>query len=559
MQLVKLMSLVGVFYAFSLPTYATSPSEKEEDPREGAKYESSISGAHFSCSINEKTDKTYGSKIASNIGGWSKKWSIPAARKALDAGYNYAIMAPYMVVPEGRFAPVRNFWGTRIGTHGYNAYYRSLSCFAVDDIAAFEILSGGDTKFEPGRHMALVDLRQFIETLGGQSGPTKVWTPNISAQRFKLPGDKERIERIYPLQRQAAQCYTSLRPTSFRQFQYDATPQEKTNTQSCLEALIPAAKQAGWDDFFLLKDIKKASTASTGYSVNTPSVKAIKSAPSIAAKRADETIWGRGWLDQSQNFPSLSGIFLTESRLADDPSVDTEIILASNTMDESELLDYAVYFVAKRRLREKKEGIVIQDLKAQNWERFNQRRADSGNKTVPTKSKDTKKLERKIKYLEQDIVRYKRKIRQAEESEKTVKDYLKNAPAQSLPANDSFKLTKQTYLAKLSQLTKERDSLLAQSNALNANGNLATVPLSTNRVSSTAGPKYRAIFRAFEDYQNVIYVKGGGVPYKCKRKYYVCADKMQAYNAIGPRISAPGHSQLSMPSGYEIFDVTPVD
>ena len=80
-------------------------------------------------------------------------------------------------------------------------------------------------------------------------------------------------------------------------------------------------------------------------------------------KKADKTIWGPGWLDQTQNFPSVSGVFLTESRLASEPRVSTDILLASNTMSESDLLDHAVYFVAKRLLRESKEGIKLEDCK----------------------------------------------------------------------------------------------------------------------------------------------------------------------------------------------------
>ena len=65
----------------------------------------------------------------------------------------------------------------------------------------------------------------------------------------------------------------------------------------------------------------------------------------------------------------------------------------------------------------------------------------------------------------------------------------------------------------------------------------------------------KAAFRAFEDYRNVVILNNYRTPNSkpCDPRSIACADKLQAYNRLGPKVVGPGFVPLQTPPGYEPY------
>jgi len=66
----------------------------------------------------------------------------------------------------------------------------------------------------------------------------------------------------------------------------------------------------------------------------------------------------------------------------------------------------------------------------------------------------------------------------------------------------------------------------------------------------------KAIYRAFETNRTVFVLEGDTrlSTSKCYDYYLLCADKLQAYNALGPRVGKAGFTPLAAPSGYKPYE-----
>lgn len=79
---------------------------------------------------------------------------------------------------------------------------------------------------------------------------------------------------------------------------------------------------------------------------------------------------------------------------------------------------------------------------------------------------------------------------------------------------------------------------------------LASPSGATGREKSEKG-----IYNAFETYSTVLILETSNLSHSstCRDEFLVCADKLQAYNAIGPRLGKSGFTQMSEPAGYKPY------
>lgn len=72
----------------------------------------------------------------------------------------------------------------------------------------------------------------------------------------------------------------------------------------------------------------------------------------------------------------------------------------------------------------------------------------------------------------------------------------------------------------------------------------------------TNSNRLKGLYHAFETYQNVLIISASGLgsTSTCIDSYLFGADKLQAYNAIGPRLCKAGFSPLTAPTGYKPYE-----
>lgn len=154
-----------------------------------------------------------------NNEGRSREKALIAARQALSAGYNYALMSPwernnYTIISRTR----ENVFGFDVeltGEFKRSKFY--LGCRGLTDAQAYDYLWGEKAEaLERAGQVALLDLRTLIETLdpAANMGQVRLRQPAIDDNLFKRPGERERHLSLLPVKLAAAECFTNLGPVS---------------------------------------------------------------------------------------------------------------------------------------------------------------------------------------------------------------------------------------------------------------------------------------------------------------------------------------------------------
>lgn len=305
--------------------------------------------------------------------GRKRKTKSKLARKsadlAIEGGYNYAIVRPLerndQVIKKD---VVRYGWGQaekRRITAGTNTVI-TLGCFAVDDLLAAEILFDANSSVRLGTQDSLVDLRQFREVMGGERATAPV-APAVNAARVEAPGDKERLDRIKPLLARALACRTDLRPTDQDNFLAPLGARDEAAEQSCLAPLEAEAKAVGFTA--LTSAPTSQGSGYRGYSLGGGAEAAgfgsgAKAVDENGAVAMDPLEWGKGWKNHSARFSNLDGMVMMRGE-----SISRDLLVASNTLTDVEMLDFAVYLAAEHAMpRSSSNGAVVRDYYSENLE-----------------------------------------------------------------------------------------------------------------------------------------------------------------------------------------------
>jgi len=98
-------------------------------------------------------------------------------------------------------------------------------------------------------------------------------------------------------------------------------------------------------------------------------------------------------------------------------------------------------------------------------------------------------------------------------------------------------------------IATQTSEMQQQMNSVPSNDSLA----GTVRPSESKTGERKGIYRAFENYRNVLILNAPKSFNKCRSEYLVCADKLQAYNKLGARLNVKGFTPYSTPTGYEPY------
>lgn len=485
----------------------------------------------------------------------SREEALKAARKAVSRGYNYALMVPWsrrdytkVVVTEMRYFNLRN----ELKKSQY-----SLACQAIPDQTAYEFMWGEKAaELEAASEVALIDLREMIKTLapGDSLDKYRHRKPAVNEDLFARPGDRETHARQVSVQQEAGACFENLGPVSAKQFKRPVSAAEKSARDACLQGLIGQANAVGWTSHPGIVASNQNTLSSTGYTVNRPRSGPLAGSQPSGAVMAPADIWGEGWHDLSGDYPDFDGVFMTLEKPADGGVPSTfATLIASNTMPVEALLDHAVYYTAKTRLQARDSGILIKDgtpsyrdafEEAQFWR---QKKVD---RAAVAQTRERGNREQKMERLTQSIERREKDIREIENQIELFKTTYDAPNPEVVIAQLQLGIDRSNE-----RLASDRAELAKlRSGTSSAASEEDSVPLVSQ---TTSDASHRAAYTLFEqNYKNVLIFRGGTIRGSCSDSYLVCADKMQAYHAIGPRINAKGHQVLSPPSGYRPYDPT---
>ena len=306
-----------------------------------------VTEANFNCTYEKQVGKgvvgSFTSSVKSGIisevtDSRRKKYAIKAAKEALDAGYNYAYMEPLKIIDRRYRQRNVNIFGGEALSSVNGAEWKALKCTAYDDIAVYNHIIGEASSNSTEESGALVDLRALIAAFDDGKSYSGQRKPQIAAEHFKGIGTRERIAKQYPVMMAALQCSARLRPSSLKNFTALPSAEQLAQEKQCLSALRPQAQAVGLDFTKLVRE----DTANLGYVLNRPIKSTTSTVPSVTARpKADAALWGEGWFDDSRTFGSFDGKVLSRGK-------GELILLASNRLSDTQLLEYAVFVSAKQ-------------------------------------------------------------------------------------------------------------------------------------------------------------------------------------------------------------------
>ncbi len=575
----KTLNLSALSLLLFLNTAGLAQAQSAPDLRDILK-ETGSSTATFNCtaskSMFESNNKLGGLDAIFNFDGDSgkgtktfKTYTREAAQRALDNGYNYAIMAPLSI---GNYRNQREVvyygWGVaRKGTqYGDERRSYNLGCTGLDDVAAFDLMWDARTEESIGDEGTLIDLRLLNDTLDlGLTVPAR--SRKIHDIRYKIPGDRERIAAQFDVKQKSASCRTPLSPVSLRQFKPSDSARNRAEETACLEKYRAEAKAVDWDRFPLFVKDTKTESATRGYVLNRPDSTDPKS------DEMDNALWGKGWVDLSDDFQSASDL------LIHNPSQNL-LLIASQNLTETEAIDRAVFLTSDIYMSEKKTGIALNDKTSYYRGRFDTKARAMTAKRLKNAERANRSSggisDRKIEYKQRDIARAEERLNElrAGDDEATIaqmKAAVSGFPGAEFDADEMRKQLKDVRDANIkareSKLTKLR-SELAEMTAQQANERSAQATQNaqgqakatqnirpSEETATTSADK--GIYRAFETYSTVFIVKTNSLSAssRCRDDYLVCADKLQAYNALGDQVGKSGFTPLSLPVGYEPYEM----
>lgn len=512
--------------------------------------------------FNFKGDKGKGTKTY-------RTYTIRSAEYALQNGYNYAIMAPLSISNYRNYREVVRYgWGTayKDTQTGDERRAYELGCTALDDVAAFDLMWDMRTEAAIGPEGTLVDLRRLNETLElGIAAPARV--VKIREQRYQKPGDRERIAKQYDVKRDAASCRTDLRPVSLKQFKPDPAARNLSAERACLAKYEEAAKAVGWDRFPLAVEATTQTVATNGYDLNRPKTVVKKETNETFA---NPTIWGKDWIDLSSNYQGQSDKFLHHPR-------ENLLLIASQNLDETQTIDRAVFISSEYMMSQDQNGVGIVDKTSYFQDRFrnSQSRLQEARLKTASKTRKSNVSDRDIQRKTRDIERAQARIQEIRSGsdDATIAEMKATMAAFPGAAFDEDALRKQLKTVretnlkaretKLNRLQQELAELKSQ-HSLENSQNAADTNAAIQSASQNLRPSVdlsesnfeKGVYHAFETYSSVLIVKTNKLRngMSCRERYLVCADKLQAYNALGDRVGKIGFTTLSLPVGYEAYE-----
>ena len=539
-----------------------------------------VGKARFDCTYKKKVKKVLGFDRKSLAGdlisevtdGRRKKYALRAAEQALEAGYNYAYMEPLRYEDQRFRRKVDNVWGGKSWGSVRGEQMKILGCLALDDISAYEVMINNDTPKDAGEYGgALVDLREVIASFDDKPY-SKTLAPQIAAEHFKGIGTRERIAVQYPIMAEALACKAKMRPSSLKNFTPMPSAQALERERQCLSGLRPKAQTAGLD--FI--NFVRGDAADLGYHINKPLQPSTPKTLATAQRQmADASLWGEGWFDETRGFGSVDGKVLQSS------NGDT-VVLGSNTLADTQLLDYAVFLSAKGALPRKYSVAALEDRTANYLEYFEKDRTRAVNAEIKAATKKAENFDltfdqRDLSNMERDIRRTESRLAQArqpavedpnefDELEASMKAFgqqdfdledMKNKmrEARALGQASQIKRYEQQLAKERAELSRMKTTFASQMSEmqqqLNAVGSSASLE-GTVKASERQTGERKGIYRAFENYGNVLVLKTS-TQVQCRSEYLVCADKLQAYNTLGARLNVTGFTPYSTPVGYKPY------
>lgn len=473
-----------------------------------------------------------------------RKLTVRAAREALERGYNYIVLGP-MLETVDQFDTARTRWETVGVGYGFDMFggyvstvsapvtrrnvtrngYYYLDCRGVDDVDAYAIMWDAHTTYSLGVGESLVDIRSLLVALGPAvegsrySAPPPA-QPKVTPNHFKYPGDRERISLQLSTMRRAADCRranTTLNDALLTQ----QSAAQQAAIRSCLEPLRADAEAVGWLTFPLFSSENRTAVAVRGFSLNATADPSFgttaPSGPSSSGRTPAPARYGSSEWELTPNQPpGFDGIALFQTKPADTPR--SQILLASNTLSRAELLNHAVFHLSHEMLGQRQNGIVATDKTDDMRRRFDRYRANVEQRLESDRERAT---------MEQ--AHHEAALRDYESARAQYESYRREYPGQVKQSFEAMAGPPPT--APVVQATGE----------------------SRRASDAVERDDYKGPFRAFEEYSNVVYLWSYNPPY-CSAKYVFCADKLEAYNTLGPQIMGPGFQPLSTPSGYTPFD-----
>lgn len=438
-----------------------------------------------------------------------------------------------------RYGNNRNYTDTTWGHH--------LGCDGVDDQTAFDLVFGDrKTDFAEMEQAGatLFDARRVAEAFGGNGN--QPYHIALAERHFKDPGDRERILRQHAVKRAALECRSErLVPQSATIFARPASASE-TN---CLQNIAPRAQQVGWTDFPLAAASTAADISDRGYNIvsTTPSEGDGSFSQKTYERAAPSSIWGSQARDLSPRYPNFSGLFMT------DKSEGRKIVLASNTIPRADLLDYGVYHFASGAISHRYSGIVIEDDTNEMRDKFDQKRQNLAEKANQTTQRTRDTSQRDLSRVDEKLARLAVKRAKLAGDRETAKAALRQHGMDTTQIDVAYDGQLNYLIQSENELKAERERLSSKS----APSSVSQTSTTVQTVSATTNASFeRGLFKAFEDYRTVVILEGSPSS-SCKTRHLVCADKLQAYNALGPRLNAAEYYQISPPNKYEPFDPTP--
>ena len=522
------------------------------------------------CKIDKKEQKTSFFGISTNgkvTDSKRSEYAMTVAKGALNAGYNYAILEPLFLSEYANYRDVVKYgWGEarKVTKKGRVQWMYVQNCIAIDDELAVDILYNPKNNTKLTANASLVDLRQFVNVIGsaGDKAGLRPPVPAINERRYKFPGDRERLARQHPVKMAALQCRSDLAPTSLYNFR--SPPVEN---RACLEGLRAQAQAVGWTEFPLFVEEKSGALSSSGYSIRgVPGGGNVQQADIGADPVMDAALWGEGWSDLNGRFTTMPGRVMRNGSL---------IVLASDTLSGTDLIDYGVLVGAQARMRQRYSALSLKDetdgfqrrYEASRAEalKLQQRAADKNLNTVGASPRDIERLEEKIREKDAQITELRAtplEVVDFSEMEAMMKAFpsadvnMDEIKAQAQAAQAAGKARKlkslegrlAKYRAELAEKREASGKISAAGPSSNSGNSL---PL--HGVSAKASNRDRAVYRAIETYKYVYVLKlNGGT--RCWDDDLICADKMQAYAALGPRLMGANYESFALPPGYEPYE-----
>lgn len=506
-----------------------------------------------------------------------KKFGIKAAEAALNAGYNYIIIAPLRTRYAYDVKDVVIGGGISAAEKVERRYNHRTEivqdCAAIDDVAALNLIWKDSLPSRLGSNekgYEIVDIREFIRTLDGENAiVSRPRSPKISEIHYKKIGDRERIAAQLPVMAAAGKCRFNLKPQSLQVFKRNGQLRDRAAEKKCLETHRSSAETVNWVDFPLSVTATKNTLATKGYTLNRPRTSGTTNSRQGKAIQSD--IWGEGWIDLSPNLNSPSGTFFFHP-------YKTTYLIASNTLDETAVIDHAVFLSAGRRLDDRNNSLALKDKTEEFRSKFESAKRSllgkhqkTGQKLDRANNSKVRSQNRKVEYKQRDITELEQRIDEMrqQDDEATIAQMKTSMAAFPGAKFDETALRKQLQTVreaniqakerKLAELRRELTSLQEQqslqgqqSTPLPQSVSTPTEPKLRPSQESSFSDRSKGIYYAFETYQNVLVVEAGSVAgTRCQDYYLLCADKLQAYNAIGPRLGKSGFTPLTAPSGYK--------